>query len=1561
MRSSVIVTVLLLISISFAYLGITEGEPGLEIDPQDLIQTSSGELPVVWNNYFTANEGQWEEDVEFRTDTRFGSMTFGRDYLNFDAFHTEGDKRSLDIIRLGFVGSSAVPPEGRDPAGTRSNFFIGDDPSMWASKVTNYRHILYEDSWEGVDMKFQRRGREINFEIALSDPSSEALFDVKGHDSLRVSDDTVTIGTVTGGSIIIRMDEGSGGSFLKEGDSRLGVLSGEGSSNSTIAKCTVYCTYFNGGANTQPVDMAVDRNGSAYITGDTKSSNLPSTPGCYQPEGAFRFSYFINWIDAYLFKLNPNGTDLDYCTYIGSIYIEYGYGVDVDDNGCAYIVGHTDSGMYPTTPGAMSSSGGGGSAGYATKFDPTGSSLIYSTTIDGSDEEYATCIRVLDTGDAYIGGWTKSSNFPLTSDGFDRRIGTSYYTEGFLILLNASGDKLKFGSFVGMDMGFEYIEAMDIDSNNNVIIAGRGNSAPEFPLATNHINANNSGSFILRMSHNSKRLTFSAWVGGTGREYFKDLRAVDDKVLYCGYTTSTDMYCTPDAHNRTNPGGDRAFVGAFNMSIPSLIFSTYIQNAPSAWGIEAFGENVVVGGYAGKNFPLVGTPLRNESVGGEGFIAKLSLKGELLYSTYYGGSGYDDILNLRRMGDNIVISGNTESADLHVSDGCFDDTMNGRDVYVARLLYPEYPGVPSIGSFHMGDGYILLDLVPPTGTGPLGLDEYNIYRYSEASGDYELIARTMEDTFNDTGIDVSREYRYRLSVNNTFGMSELSDPLSVKDSVKPWIDTSELPDNVTTGEAYNISIRAGDNTHVDHITMKYGQGTSSNESEMVLVYDRWHAEFEVEHTLNDLELTISAQDPRGNIRKVPLSIPVLDNDIPIFLDPYPQLQLTTGDVFEVSAFVEDNIDVSSVSAEPVFDGMPGETVDLERASMFEWKGEIEVWGNCSEMDLRFMATDSSNNTNVSKITSFMVTDNDRPRLLSEDVEEFAYTGDRFNFSITAEDNWDISGIDLHYRYDLEEEDQVMALELSEGVWSNHLVINGSAELLTYSYRIADTSMNQLLTGEREVQIFDNDAPDILFDPEGVEAASGEDLLLTFEVIDNKNVYSVKVEYSFGMTDPVIEDAFQDSGDRYSFELPVPSDFMGELYISIVADDDMNNVNRTDQMIIEVIDNIFPVVGAMEDVVLYVGQSVELTLEISDNIGIDTVTWYVGDDVWYGFEYLFEPVSSGEFPSRVVVLDKGQNEVEVLFNVTVRDIDHDEDSDGIPDLYEISKGFDPEDPADAALDPDSDGISNLDEYLNGTDPLVKNESPKDKPSEGDGGKDSNIGLIIGIIIGIVIIIAAVVLVLFFIMRKRTGKDEDAEKGEVEKEEMEKEDEKKEGPPKIQLPPGFRPPPQALGSTQDRRGKLPAVQRPGLPPSQQPAKSPSDRVPPAGGPTAAPPQQPQAPQAPPAPKVQQPAPQQPPVQAASAQPKAPAAASQQTQTPAPPNQPQAPQPAGDTPAAPTPPPVGAGQPPPPASPSPPRAAPSSGEQPAGQAASVGENSAPPAQQENASSPPKPEQGQ
>ena len=240
----------------------------------------------------------------------------------------------------------------------------------------------------------------------------------------------------------------------------------------------VYSTYFGGTGGDSGESIAMDAAGNAYLTGWTDSSDFPVTAG------AFQMSYkgSAGTGNAFVSKLNPAGQgplSLVYSTYLGGASGDRAFGIAVDNQGSAYVTGFTCSTNFPVTPLAFKTTSQAIDCNaFVTKFDPSGSSLDYSTYLGGTrgapsggTSDYGFAIAVDGAGDAYVTGQTISADFPTTPDAFQLQPAKSPAWTAYMTVLNSAGSGLVYSTYLsgsGSDSG----ESIAVDSAGNAYVTG---------------------------------------------------------------------------------------------------------------------------------------------------------------------------------------------------------------------------------------------------------------------------------------------------------------------------------------------------------------------------------------------------------------------------------------------------------------------------------------------------------------------------------------------------------------------------------------------------------------------------------------------------------------------------------------------------------------------------------------------------------------------------------------------------------------------------------------------------------------------------------------------------------------------------------------------------------------------------------------------------------------------------------------------------------------------------------------------------------------------------------
>ncbi len=390
----------------------------------------------------------------------------------------------------------------------------------------------------------------------------------------------------------------------------------------------VYSTFI---AGTGAASIALDGSGNVYLTGVIDSSELPTTAGAFQTD-------FGGVGDAFITELNSTGTALVYSTYLGGSGFDGGTSIAVDSAGDAYVTGETSSVDFPTTPGAFQTIyGGGPQDAFVTEINATGTALIYSTYIGGSGLDGGQGIAIDAAGDAYVTGYTQSSNFPVTAGAYQSSLAGG--SNVFITKLNPSGDGLIYSTYVGgsdSDTGY----AIAIDSDGDAFVTGTTSSA-DFPTTSGAqqiaYGGGNDG-FVTKLNTSGTGLVYSTYLGGEGSEVGQSV-AVDSSgdAYVTGTTNSTNFPTTSDAIQTALGGSndyDDAFLTELNGLGTSLIYSTYLGGENYDYGdgiaIDSL-DNVYIAGITWSlEFPTTPGALQSSHPAAEGrynaFVAKFDLQ-----------------------------------------------------------------------------------------------------------------------------------------------------------------------------------------------------------------------------------------------------------------------------------------------------------------------------------------------------------------------------------------------------------------------------------------------------------------------------------------------------------------------------------------------------------------------------------------------------------------------------------------------------------------------------------------------------------------------------------------------------------------------------------------------------------------------------------------------------------------------------------------------------------------------------------------------------------------------
>jgi len=579
---------------------------------------------------------------------------------------------------------------GEEQLEHRTNYLIGSDSSGWQTGIPNYRRVLVNDIYDGVDMVWQgKTRREVEYDFIVKPNADPAQIEWRIEGARNVSIDA-------DGSLLIETELGAlrqgkpfsyqdSDGLRAEVESHYVVSSNPTSNtaerNSFTVKFEVgnhdrsknltidpsvnlsnlaFSTLLGGNAEDRGNSIAVDSAGNIYVTGLTWSEQFPTTAGTVDTS--------LNGADIFVTKLSASGT-LIYSTFIGGNSGDAGYAIAIDASGNAYLTGQTQSADFPTTAGAFGVTFRGVTDAFVTKLNASGTALIYSGVTGGIALDGAGGITVDASGNAYVAGATESADFPVTAGAFDVTHNGS--GDVFAMKLNPTGATVIYSTFIG-GQAYETTtgKGIAIDSSGNAYLTGQTASTNYPTQAAYDATANGMNDvFVTKLNASGSGLVYSTFIGGNSYEEGTAI-AIDSSgnAYLTGRTASTNYPTTSGAFDTTLDAVPDVFVTKLNASGSALIYSTFIggTNADSAAGlaVDASGNVYLTGSTSSATYPTTPGAFDTSHNGyTDVFVTKLNPRGNaLVYSTFIGGGSGELVHGIAiDSSGNIYITGETST------------------------------------------------------------------------------------------------------------------------------------------------------------------------------------------------------------------------------------------------------------------------------------------------------------------------------------------------------------------------------------------------------------------------------------------------------------------------------------------------------------------------------------------------------------------------------------------------------------------------------------------------------------------------------------------------------------------------------------------------------------------------------------------------------------------------------------------------------------------------------------------------------------------------------------
>ncbi|MBL7705171.1 MAG: T9SS type A sorting domain-containing protein [Taibaiella sp.] len=443
-----------------------------------------------------------------------------------------------------------------------------------------------------------------------------------------------------------------------------------------------WSTYYGGAGFDLAANMKCDYAGNVYVTGSTFLSTNMATTGAHQVTNAGDF-------DAYLAKFDAQGALL-WATYYGGEGMDYSFGLASDRNNKMYISGVTRSLTgIATVGGPQTVQSGGDIDFFLSRFDKDGN-LLWGRYFGTSGEEYGGICAANDFGQVHLAGYSKGNNLIALNAHQANNSSTEF--DAVLAQFDTLGNQM-WGTFYGGD-SIETSDGLAYDKMGNVYLAGVTNSLDSIatPGAFQPALAGGFDYYLVKFDTLGQRV-WGTYYGGTNAEsvvtpilVFNQNNvlsaAMGNELFMVGVSYSDSGIATAGTHQDTLNGDADAFLVKFD-SQGNRIWATYYGGTgfdQSGAVVSDFAGNAYWAGFT-ESFSGLETPGAYQTANNgwhDAYLAKFDANGQLLYGTFFGGSGDDEALavSIDNQG-NTYISGGTMSPGNVATPGAYLTTYGG--------------------------------------------------------------------------------------------------------------------------------------------------------------------------------------------------------------------------------------------------------------------------------------------------------------------------------------------------------------------------------------------------------------------------------------------------------------------------------------------------------------------------------------------------------------------------------------------------------------------------------------------------------------------------------------------------------------------------------------------------------------------------------------------------------------------------------------------------------------------------------------------------------------------
>lgn len=667
---------------------------------------------------FTQNKNQWDDHIAYRAQLDGGALFLEQSGKLTFHFYDKDSYRARHLGKIAspnlkfhaysveFPGAFANPqflPGEAFP--DYDNYYIGNDPQHWASGVRHFRQLSLKNLYPSIDALYIGKQQSIkyNFIVRPGGNPAEIKMRYTGVDDIRIKDGKLYISTsvkdmieerpfvyqVIGGDTIeipsrfVLKDHTVSFKLMKDYDPALPLI---------IDPLLVFAAQSGSTADNFGMTATYDDRGCLYSGGTVFNVGYPTTTGAY--DMSFNNTVAPGRTDVAITKYDSAGTFLKYSTYLGGNNAETVSSLVVDKNNNLCLYGATGSSNFPTTAGCYDASFNGGNYLsfvangttfnngtdiYVAKFNSTGTSLLSSTYIGGSDndginhvnhltfipawgaseyyidslqynygDQYRGEIQTDTSGNIYVFSSSRSTDFP-TVNAIDNTLGGKQ--DAVLFKFNPSLSNLYFSTYIGgsnNDCG----NSLALDDTLNIYITG-GTCGPDFPVTGSSYQQVYGGGkadgFVCKIKKNGVYMMHSSYIGTTDYDQSYFVQLDQQQAVYLYGQSLGNMPVTPGVYSNA---GSKQFIQKLDAQLNSLQVATVFGNgtgniniSPSAFSVDCAG-NIYTSGWGGNiltgnatnGMAITGNAIQATTDGFNFYLMVLSPNmANILFGSYFGG------------------------------------------------------------------------------------------------------------------------------------------------------------------------------------------------------------------------------------------------------------------------------------------------------------------------------------------------------------------------------------------------------------------------------------------------------------------------------------------------------------------------------------------------------------------------------------------------------------------------------------------------------------------------------------------------------------------------------------------------------------------------------------------------------------------------------------------------------------------------------------------------------------------------------------------------------------